>query len=65
MDNFTAVNIIEFIENGDVVEAYQHLIDNGVVWQLQGSYGRNAAMMIEEGLCHPALIREGVCHDAK
>jgi len=54
MDNFTAVNIIEFLEDGDVIAAYQHLIDNGLVWQLQGSYGRNATQMIEEGLCHPA-----------
>jgi hypothetical protein len=33
------------------VEAWQLLIDTGVVWQLQGSFGRMAAAMIEEGVC--------------
>jgi len=33
-----------------ILDAWQHLIDTGVVWQLQGSFGRAAARMIEEGL---------------
>lgn len=58
MDNFRAIDIIEGFEEADdqdMVDAFQHLINSGLVWQLQGSYGRTAA----------ALIREGVCHDAK
>lgn len=35
-------------------EAYQHLIDTGVVWQLQGFFGRTAAALIEAGHCEPA-----------
>jgi hypothetical protein len=34
------------------IELFQHLIDSGVVWQLQGSYGRQAAALIEAGYCH-------------
>jgi hypothetical protein len=34
-----------------VISAYQHLIDSGVVWQLQGSYGRMAHRLIEAGIC--------------
>lgn len=33
-------------------EGLQHMIDSGVVWQLQGSWGRVAAQAIEEGCCH-------------
>jgi hypothetical protein len=35
-----------------IIGAYQHLIDTGIVWQLQGSYGRHAANLIESGVCH-------------
>lgn len=32
--------------------AYQHLIDTGVAWQLQGRIGREAARLISSGHCH-------------
>lgn len=35
----------------EVVENFQNMIDSGVVWQLQGFYGRTAAGLIEAGLC--------------
>ena len=35
-------------------EAWQLLIDTGVCWELQGWFGRNAAMLIENGICKPA-----------
>jgi hypothetical protein len=28
------------------------LIDTNTVWQLQGSFGRTAAHLIETGVCH-------------
>jgi hypothetical protein len=37
---------------GEVVELFQELIDRGMVWHLQGSYGRTAQELIEAGLCY-------------
>ena len=47
--------IIAF-EQGDldedgIIQLFQELIDSGLVWQLQGSYGRMARALIDEGLC--------------
>lgn len=54
MSDLDAILIIE--EEGgsedEVVAAWQHLIDSGTVWKLQGWYGRFAARLIEEGVCH-------------
>tara|TARA_R110000744_G_scaffold64002_1_gene131610 strand:- start:2182 stop:2376 length:195 start_codon:yes stop_codon:yes gene_type:complete len=54
MDNFTAVGIAEGFEEADseeqVLEAWQHLVTTGLAWQLQGSFGRTARSLIEEGL---------------
>ena len=36
----------------EIIEAFQHLIDSGAAWSLQGFYGRTAAHLIEQGLCH-------------
>ena len=35
------------------VSAFQHLIDTGLCWQLQGWFGRTAMGLIEGGLCTP------------
>jgi len=47
------VSIIEF-ENGTldddgVLELFQDLVDTGLAWSLQGSYGRAANALIEAG----------------
>lgn len=47
--------IIAF-EQGDldedgIIQLFQELIDSGLVWQLQGSYGRMARNLIEAGYC--------------
>lgn len=34
--------------------ANQYLIDTGLAWQLQGSFGRQAAALIDAGHCSPA-----------
>ena len=57
MDDYTATGIAEgFIEadsEEQVIEAWQHLIDTGLCWRLQGFFGRNAQNLIEQGICHP------------
>lgn len=56
MDNFTATGIAEgFIEaesEEQIIEAWQHLVDTGLCWQLQGWFGRTASALIEQGVIH-------------
>jgi hypothetical protein len=37
----------------EVIEFFQKLVDSGLAWSLQGSYGRMAANMIEQGYITP------------
>jgi len=54
---FDSVSFIIKYENGelfeaDIIQGFQELINSGLVWELQGSYGRTAARLIEGGYCH-------------
>jgi hypothetical protein len=56
---FDVVSAIMEFEQGDMdhdraIEFFQHLIDTGLAWQLQGYYGRTAHDLIKSGYCHAA-----------
>lgn len=55
MDSFRATMIAEGVEHaseGEVVEAWQYLVDSGLAWTLQGWFGRVAESLIEQGVIH-------------
>ena len=63
MKKLNAIMIIEGAEpetyEGQIIDAWQYLIDSAVVWKLQGSYGRYAQALIENGICNaPAQAEE-------
>ena len=37
------------MDDDEVVEFFQGLVDSGLAWQLQGSYGRTARALIDAG----------------
>jgi hypothetical protein len=54
MDTLDAILLIEGdddVDNDELISAWQYLIDTGLVWKLQGYYGRTAKQLIEVGLC--------------
>lgn len=49
------INDIIAFEQGDlddeqIINLFQQLVDTGLAWTLQGSYGRMAAALISDGL---------------
>ncbi len=53
MKQYEAVGLAEgFIEGTEeeVINAWQQLVDSGTAWTLQGSFGRTAKALIEEGI---------------
>lgn len=57
LTDYRATMIAEGVEEPDYpeqyIEAWQHLIDKGIVWKLQGFFGRTAHRLISEGICTP------------
>ena len=56
MDTYLAVSIIEGFSGEDhteeeILQAWQALIDSGLVWRLQGFYGRTAQYLLDQGIC--------------
>jgi len=58
MSDYRAMAIAEGFEEADTVQelvaAWQHLIDTGLAWRLQGFFGRTAQRLINEGVCRRA-----------
>jgi len=54
MNTLDAVGIAEGISPSDdetFIQAWQHLIDTGLAWKLQGWFGRTASDLIGQGIC--------------
>lgn len=59
MDSYTAVGLAEgFIEGSQeqIIEAWQYLVDSGLAWSLQGSFGRTASNLIARGVINPPTL---------
>lgn len=59
LTNYEAVSIAEgFCDfeptREQQISAWQHLIDTGLCWTLQGWFGRTATALIESGVCRKA-----------
>lgn len=39
------------MQDEEIIDFFQRLIDSGMVWTLQGHYGRMAMNLIEDGVC--------------
>ena len=56
MKDYDVVSALMDFESGlmedtdDVIILFQHLVDTGMAWHLQGSYGRLAESMIDNGV---------------
>lgn len=54
IDDYNAVGIAEgFIvpeDKDQIIEAWQHLVNTGLAWRLQGWFGRTATSLIEQGV---------------
>ena len=63
MNNFLAIDIAEGLVEAEsedqAIEAWQHLVDTGLAWRLQGSFGRTAMDLIQSGIITPAAGADG------
>ena len=55
-DSFDEVSFImayegDELDDNEIINGFQHLIDSGIVWKLQGHYGRTASALIDQGDC--------------
>lgn len=45
------------LNHEETLELFQHLVNNGHAWSLQGSYGRTAKALIDAGLIEARYIK--------
>jgi hypothetical protein len=59
MDDYTAVAVAEGFQEPEseeqLIAAWQHLVDTGLCWRLQGWFGRAAHGLIQNGIINPPL----------
>ncbi|QGJ91582.1 hypothetical protein SEA_PHETTUCCINE_65 [Streptomyces phage Phettuccine] len=52
-----AIEVMDYeagnLDAGEILELFAKLIKSGMVWNLQGSYGRTAQQMLDAGLVTP------------
>lgn len=55
LDNISKIIAYEQgeLDQDGIIDLFQTLVDSGMVWQLQGSYGRTAQALIEAGYITP------------
>ena len=62
MTNQDAMMIAEGVQEPEsdeqYIQAWQHLIDTGLAWSLQGFFGRTASVMIQQGLCYVPIKKQ-------
>jgi len=51
MDDKELFEKMEAMEEAEIFMFFQEMIDSGEVWNLQGSYGRTAESLIDNGYC--------------
>jgi len=52
IDQLIAYEQGDLQDEAELIAFFQGLIDSGVVWKLQGHYGRTAVALIDADLCH-------------
>ena len=69
-EKFDLVGDIMDFESGametkeEILDFFQRLVDTGVAWTLQGSYGRAAASLLEQGLISPVRVSDDEADEA-
>ena len=48
----------------EILDLFQKLVDTGLAWTLQGSYGWAAASLLEQGLISPVRVSDDEADEA-